>query len=252
MTRYSFTTDPRFRGPIPFVFQSPADLDFVYTPSLYPQTLPDGFDIRSDVADAITEKALRLVEDDPRIVLLDHPKWPYRKSVEAVNFMDATAWQPIRDRLGPDAKIWQYGIPRDISPPSLSPSRVMYDALAFLDPEVIADLVPGEAVWIPASGQWVPNHGGAHWTPRDFFNAIAALNGEVDDVLIWFDPDAYSLADHRATITTLCAAIGWPTTPVRPEEPEGAFGDLLRVLAAGKKFSMADLLDLLVTMKETP
>lgn len=246
MTNFHFTANP-FHGPVPYVFSVPGRRGVVYNNgSIFPRDLAS-FEVDQPKTAETTARALNLINDTTRVVILDHPRFDVlgqesRQTREAADWMEAAVWAPLRTRLGRRAKIFQFGVKPEYSG-SLNPSIVRYDP-EWWRSEVV-DLSPeyDRAVWIPAVGQWVPNRGGRFWTHRDFYRAVSLLDGS-NDVLVWFDPGNWSAANYRATLGVIAAAINWPVTLRDVAPPSGSMADLLDELAS-PGFSMGDLVSIL-------
>jgi hypothetical protein len=252
----------------------------------YPETPPD------DWTNDDTRNFKRLVDEiaahGPSVVMIDHARFPGRRSPRAIAAMEGAFLRPLRRRVGEHALIVQYGIdPGDARlAPSVAPSQVVYNASLLAQFEngtwPVYDAWPvhnaavrhGDAeiptptdedpanphdiqnVWLPAVGQWTNSSG--WWKAGWFKRALeACVRRGVENVFLWFDPRSWASghpkftnAHYKRTIEAVCYHADWPMVPEEITPSDSAFQDMLRALSADP-FDMARLLAILDEMGES-
>ena len=229
-----------------------------YAHTLYPTEItrfddPAGFRHVSDRLEPILEAS-------PDVVLIDHPVFRQmhpraRSTPEAMAFYEQAVFQPLREALGGDALIIQYGVDGDdVESCDLScdASQVLYDHRR-IEPFRLEE-EPYEAVdrfiWIPAPGAWTPRSG--RWTSGWTRQAVEAILGRGCTPIIWFDPRDWSDRQYRALMAIVCYHLDWPVTPDAPPPP-GPMNDLVAYLAsAGGQVDMSQILERLAAWTSSP
>ncbi len=273
--QFLFTDDPRRPDSSvacpPIIAPLPETPWVVYRPdSLVPNDIAE-FVTNSPAGIAAAEKAYEIADDNPRVVMLDHPRFTVlpesaRFSREYHAFAEQMIWNPLRDSMGRRGTIVQFGADSrrwGHLCPSLNATFSCYDhtkinemaAGAFpapLTPEEISQGCGGPeswwGVWLPGPGQWTPK---GVWSANHYQRACEAARIRGLNVITWFDPreNRFTVRHWQSVCRVICYHRQWPVTPAANAISAGnqqSFDALLQALSAAEgAFDMGELLDVL-------